>query len=67
MKAVKGYAKINLHLDVTGRREDGFHTVKTVIHYHIRDKEVYHRTDNGGDLVSVNEECDDDHGGVHSK
>ena len=26
-----GFAKINLHLDVTGRREDGFHTVKTVM------------------------------------
>ena len=26
-----GYAKINLHLDVTGRRPDGFHTVKTVM------------------------------------
>lgn len=26
-----GYAKINLHLDITGRRDDGFHTVKTVM------------------------------------
>ena len=26
-----GFAKINLHLDVAGRRYDGFHTVKTVM------------------------------------
>lgn len=26
-----GFAKINLHLDVTGRRPDGFHCVKTVM------------------------------------
>ena len=28
---VFGYAKINLHLDITGRREDGYHTVNTVM------------------------------------
>lgn len=28
---VKAYAKINLTLDVTGRREDGFHTLDTVM------------------------------------
>ncbi len=28
---VLGYAKINLHLDMTGRREDGYHTVNTVM------------------------------------
>ena len=27
----KGYAKINLHLDITGIREDGFHTVNNVM------------------------------------
>ena len=26
-----GFAKINLHLDVTGRRSDGFHAVKTIM------------------------------------
>ena len=26
-----GFAKINLHLDIAGRRADGFHTVKTVM------------------------------------
>lgn len=28
---VKGYAKINLHLDVIGIREDGYHSVETVM------------------------------------
>ncbi len=28
---VKGYAKINLHLDVLGIREDGYHSVETVM------------------------------------
>lgn len=28
---IKAYAKINLTLDVTGRREDGFHTLDTVM------------------------------------
>ncbi|MBQ2999873.1 MAG: 4-(cytidine 5'-diphospho)-2-C-methyl-D-erythritol kinase [Clostridia bacterium] len=28
---VLGYAKINLHLDITGRRDDGYHTVNTVM------------------------------------
>ena len=28
----KAYAKINLFLDVTGRRDDGFHDVITVMH-----------------------------------
>jgi 4-diphosphocytidyl-2-C-methyl-D-erythritol kinase len=31
MKAVKGYAKINLHLDVTGIMADGYHSVQTVM------------------------------------
>ncbi len=26
-----GYAKINLHLDITGRRDDGYHNVETVM------------------------------------
>ena len=26
-----GYAKINLHLDITGRRDDGYHEVETVM------------------------------------
>ena len=30
-KTVKGYAKINLHLDVCSIREDGFHSVRTVM------------------------------------
>lgn len=29
--SVRGYAKINLHLDITGRRSDGYHTVNTVM------------------------------------
>lgn len=29
--SVCGYAKINLHLDMTGRRADGYHTVNTVM------------------------------------
>ena len=29
--SVCGYAKINLHLDITGRRSDGYHTVNTVM------------------------------------
>ncbi|MBO5939339.1 MAG: 4-(cytidine 5'-diphospho)-2-C-methyl-D-erythritol kinase [Clostridia bacterium] len=29
--SVCGYAKINLHLDMTGRRDDGYHTVNTVM------------------------------------
>ena len=34
MNAVKeiAYAKINLHLDVIGKRDDGFHDIKTVMH-----------------------------------
>ena len=34
MRAVKeyAYAKVNLYLDVTARRPDGFHDVKTVMH-----------------------------------
>ena len=28
----KAYAKINLYLDVTSKREDGFHDIKTVMH-----------------------------------
>lgn len=28
----KAYAKINLHLDVVGKRDDGFHEIKTVMH-----------------------------------
>lgn len=28
----KAYAKINLFLDVTNRREDGFHSIRTVMH-----------------------------------
>ena len=28
---LKAYAKINLTLDVTGRREDGYHTLDTVM------------------------------------
>ena len=31
MKTVPGYAKINLHLDVTGIMEDGYHSVNTVM------------------------------------
>ena len=33
MKTVtkKGYAKINLHLDITGRTPDGYHLVETVM------------------------------------
>ena len=30
-KSVKAYAKINLHLDVTGIRDDGYHSVETVM------------------------------------
>lgn len=29
--SVKGYAKINLHLDITGRMADGYHAVSTVM------------------------------------
>ena len=29
---IQAYAKINLHLDVSGLREDGFHNVVTVLH-----------------------------------
>ena len=28
----KAYAKINFFLDVTGRRDDGFHDIVTVMH-----------------------------------
>ena len=28
----KAYAKINLFLDVTGRRDDGYHDIVTVMH-----------------------------------
>lgn len=31
-ETVKAYAKINLHLDIMGIREDGFHNVETVMH-----------------------------------
>ena len=33
MESIKeiGYAKINLHLDITGRTNDGYHTVQTVM------------------------------------
>ena len=29
---VKAYAKINLHLDVTGIREDGYHNIQSIMH-----------------------------------
>ena len=28
----QAYAKINLSLEVTGKREDGYHEIKTVLH-----------------------------------
>ena len=31
-KVEEAYAKINLYLDVTGKRHDGFHTIKSVMH-----------------------------------
>lgn len=30
-RTIKAYAKINLYLDVTGRREDGYHTIESVM------------------------------------
>ena len=29
---LNAYAKINLYLDITGRRTDGYHTLETVMH-----------------------------------
>lgn len=29
---VSAFAKLNLYLDITGRRDDGYHTLKTVMH-----------------------------------
>ena len=29
-KELKSFAKINLGLEITGRRSDGFHTLKTI-------------------------------------
>ena len=29
---LNAYAKINLYLDITGRRTDGYHTIETVMH-----------------------------------
>ena len=31
-QSCKAYAKINLTLDITGRRPDGYHLIETVMH-----------------------------------
>ena len=46
-----GFAKINLHLDVTGRREDGFHTVKTVMQSLTLCDKIIFTPREGGDLT----------------
>lgn len=47
-----GFAKINLHLDITGRRDDGFHTVKTVMQgLTLCDKVTFTQRDD--DIVTV--------------
>ncbi|MBI4744068.1 MAG: 4-(cytidine 5'-diphospho)-2-C-methyl-D-erythritol kinase [Actinobacteria bacterium] len=46
---IKAYAKINLHLDVTGKREDGYHNIESVMQtislhdellFELKDKEI---------------------------
>ena len=50
-----GFAKINLHLDVTGRRPDGFHTVKTIMQsLTLRDKIILTARNDGEISLSCN-------------
>jgi 4-diphosphocytidyl-2-C-methyl-D-erythritol kinase len=52
---IQAYAKINLHLDVVGLREDGFHNVVTVLHSLSLCDIVDVELSDGGDIVI---ECD---------
>ena len=52
---IKGYAKINLHLDVTGRMNDGYHRVETVMQtVSLCDTVELNMTDTEGITVSCN-------------
>ncbi len=53
---VKAYAKINLWLDITGRREDGYHTLNTVMHRIGLYDDIYVSTN---DSETITTECDD--------
>lgn len=53
---VKAYSKINLHLDVTGIREDGYHSVETVMQsLSLCDDVTVSLTDDGAVFSSCNE------------
>ena len=52
---IQAYAKINLHLDIVGLREDGFHNVVTVLHSLSLCDIVDIELSDGGDIVI---ECD---------
>lgn len=52
---IQAYAKINLHLDIVGLREDGFHNVVTVLHSLSLCDIVDVELSDGGDIVI---ECD---------
>ncbi len=52
---LKSYAKVNLYLDVLGRRADGFHEIETIMHeVSLADTITLSDEDGGGIVV----ECD---------
>ncbi len=51
----KAYAKINLTLDVTGQRGDGYHTIETVMHtVSLYDRVLVRRREEPGIVLSCN-------------
>ena len=52
----KAYAKLNLVLDITGRREDGYHLIRTVMHtIDIADELVFTKTERDGNRLFLGE------------
>jgi 4-diphosphocytidyl-2-C-methyl-D-erythritol kinase len=57
MIELKAYAKINLALDVTGRRDDGYHIVRMIMqNVDIYDTLTFERTDTGRIELTANKE-----------
>ncbi len=54
---IKAYAKINLGLDVTGKREDGYHEVRMIMQtIELADVLEFERTDERGIVISTDRE-----------
>lgn len=52
----KAYAKLNLVLDITGRREDGYHLIRTVMHtIDLADELVFTKTEHDGNRLFLDE------------